>query len=49
MICQHCERELGSRFDVRAFHDRVLENGSVPLPFLRESIERWIAAEKARG
>lgn len=42
------ERELGSRFDIRAFHDRVLENGSVPLPFLRENIERWIAAEKAR-
>ncbi|WP_420128397.1 DUF885 domain-containing protein [Longimicrobium sp.] len=43
------ERELGSRFDIRAFHDRVLENGSVPLPFLRENIERWIAAEKARS
>jgi uncharacterized protein (DUF885 family) len=43
------ERELGPRFDIRAFHDKVLENGSVPLPFLRENIERWIAAEKARG
>lgn len=43
------ERELGSRFDIRTFHDKVLENGSVPLPFLRENIERWIAAEKARG
>jgi uncharacterized protein (DUF885 family) len=43
------ERELGSRFDIRAFHDRILENGSVPLPFLRENVERWIAAEKARA
>jgi uncharacterized protein (DUF885 family) len=42
------ERELGPRFDIRAFHDRILENGSVPLPFLRENVERWIAAEKAR-
>lgn len=42
------QRELGARFDIRAFHDRVLENGSVPLPFLRENVERWIAAEKAR-
>ena len=41
------QRELGDRFDIRAFHDRVLENGSVPLPFLREVVERWIAAEKA--
>jgi uncharacterized protein (DUF885 family) len=43
------ERELGPRFDIRAFHDRILENGSVPLPFLRENVERWIAAEKARS
>jgi uncharacterized protein (DUF885 family) len=42
------QRELGTRFDIRTFHDKVLENGSVPLPFLRENIERWIAAEKAR-
>ncbi|HEY0020217.1 MAG TPA: DUF885 domain-containing protein [Longimicrobium sp.] len=41
------ERELGSRFDIRTFHDKVLEDGSVPLPFLRSKIERWIAAEKA--
>ncbi|HEX2080449.1 MAG TPA: DUF885 domain-containing protein [Longimicrobium sp.] len=40
------ERELGSRFDIRTFHDRVLEDGSVPLPFLRAKIERWIAAER---
>lgn len=33
---------LGARFDIRAFHDRVLENGSVPLTFLRARIERWI-------
>jgi uncharacterized protein (DUF885 family) len=40
------ERELGSRFDIRTFHDKVLEDGSVPLPFLRAKIERWIAAER---
>jgi uncharacterized protein (DUF885 family) len=37
------ERRLGSRFDIRAFHDAVLGNGSVPLPFLRVAIEEWIA------
>jgi uncharacterized protein (DUF885 family) len=42
------ERELGPRFDIRAFHDRVLEDGTVPLPLLREKIERWIAEEKAK-
>ncbi len=40
-------RKLGSRFDLRRFHDRVLENGSIPLPVLRRKIEAWIASEGA--
>lgn len=40
------EKELGSKFDLRAFHDRVLENGSIPLPLLRQNVERWIAKER---
>jgi len=39
-------RQLGARFDVRAFHDHVLENGAVPLPMLRAMIERWIDASR---
>jgi uncharacterized protein (DUF885 family) len=38
------EESLGEQFDLRAFHDRVLENGSVTLPMLEESIEAWIVA-----
>lgn len=41
------EREMGDRFDIRVFHDKVLEDGTVTLPMLRAKIERWIAAEKA--
>ncbi|CAN5834246.1 hypothetical protein BH24GEM1_BH24GEM1_27230 [soil metagenome] len=37
------ERRLGPAFDIRAFHDRVLGQGRVPLPFLREEIEAWTA------
>jgi uncharacterized protein (DUF885 family) len=37
------ERQLGSRFDVRAFHDRVLEDGTITLPMLRDKIARWLA------
>jgi uncharacterized protein (DUF885 family) len=37
------EKELGGRFNVRAFHDAVLELGSVPLPVLQEHIGRFIA------
>jgi uncharacterized protein (DUF885 family) len=40
-------RELGPKFDIKAFHDRVLENGTITLPMLRVVIERWIAATKA--
>jgi uncharacterized protein (DUF885 family) len=41
------ERELGARFDVRAFHDAVLEDGAVPLPALREKLTRWVAGRAA--
>jgi uncharacterized protein (DUF885 family) len=41
------ERELGPRFDLRAFHDAVLETGSVPLPVLSDHVRGWIAARKA--
>lgn len=37
---------LGERFDIRAFHDRVLENGTVPLGLLRARIERWIEQQE---
>jgi uncharacterized protein (DUF885 family) len=38
------EQALGERFDLRAFHDLVLEDGAMPLWALREKVERWIAA-----
>jgi uncharacterized protein (DUF885 family) len=41
------ERRLGPRFDVRAFHDAVLEDGAVPLPLLRERLTRWMAERGA--
>lgn len=41
---ERAQRELGSSFDVRAFHDRVLEAGGLPLEVLEERIEAWIAA-----
>ena len=37
---------LGARFDVRAFHDLVLEDGAMPLWALREKVERWAAGQK---
>jgi uncharacterized protein (DUF885 family) len=36
------EEQLGDKFDIREFHDRVLENGSVTLPMLEEAVVTWI-------
>ena len=36
------EAALGDKFDIKVFHDRVLEDGSVPLSMLTAKIERWL-------
>ena len=41
------QQALGARFDLRAFHDRILEDGAMPLPALRAKIEAWIRATAA--
>ena len=41
-VREKAERELGPKFNVRAFHDTVLELGSVPLPVLRARIDQLI-------
>jgi uncharacterized protein (DUF885 family) len=38
------EKALGPRFNLRAFHDTVLQLGSVPLPVLAAAIARFIAS-----
>lgn len=42
----HAQRTLGSRFDIRDFHDAVLRNGALPLDFLEAQINKWIADNK---
>jgi len=41
---KEAETRLGNKFDLRQFHDHVLESGNVPLPFLRAHIETWLAS-----
>ncbi|UWZ84093.1 DUF885 domain-containing protein [Occallatibacter riparius] len=38
--------ELGSKFDIRAFHDQVVDSGAMPMDMLVTKIEAWIATQK---
>jgi uncharacterized protein (DUF885 family) len=38
--------QLGPKFDIKAFHDEMLNGGSMPLDLLQERVERWIKAQK---
>ncbi|HMD18301.1 MAG TPA: DUF885 domain-containing protein [Terriglobales bacterium] len=40
------QQELGAKFDIRAFHDAVLDQGPLPLDLLEAKITAWIAAQK---
>jgi uncharacterized protein (DUF885 family) len=40
---EEAETRLGEAFRIAEFHDRVLENGALSLPALREAIETWLS------
>jgi uncharacterized protein (DUF885 family) len=42
------EKELGAKFDLKAFHDAVLAEGSVPLPVLEQRIDAFITQQKSK-
>ncbi len=41
------EAELGPKFDIRAFHDAILEQGAIPMDLLEARMNAWITAHKA--
>jgi uncharacterized protein (DUF885 family) len=45
---ERASRALGAKFDLRRFHDAVLENGAVPLSILEAKIDAFIAREESR-
>ena len=40
------EKELGSKFNIAAFHDEVLKNGSMPLALLEQKMDAWAEKQK---
>nr|WP_255516402.1 DUF885 family protein [Luteimonas suaedae] len=44
---EEAERELGPKFDIKAFHDAVLAQGAVPIPLLESQIRAFVAESKA--
>ena len=40
------QKALGAKFDIRAFHDQVLDAGALPLDVLEKRVDAWIAKSK---
>jgi uncharacterized protein (DUF885 family) len=40
---EKARRELGDRFDIRAFHDLVLGNGALPMTVVEQAVDAWVA------
>ena len=41
------QQQLGGQFDIREFHDQVVDSGALPLDVLEQQINAWIAQKKA--
>src|SRR5690348_17479426 len=44
---ERAKKELGDKFDIRAFHDEILDGGALPLDVLDARVSAWIASVKA--
>jgi uncharacterized protein (DUF885 family) len=45
---ERAQKALGAKFDLRAFHDQVVDSGALPLDVLSDRIDAWIATQTAR-
>jgi len=45
---EEAQQKLGSKFDIRTFHDEVLGNGALPLNVLDEQVEAWMSTQSSK-
>ncbi|HEX7893537.1 MAG TPA: DUF885 domain-containing protein [Terriglobales bacterium] len=45
---EDARQKLGDKFDLRAFHDEVLDSGALPLDLLDSEVENWISQQAKR-
>jgi uncharacterized protein (DUF885 family) len=46
---ERAQKELGPKFDIRSFHDEILNGGTLPLDLLEARTAKWIAEQKEAG
>lgn len=47
VLRERAKQQLGTKFDLRDFHDTVLKNGAMPLEVLEQVVGEYVAAKKA--
>jgi uncharacterized protein (DUF885 family) len=45
---ERAQKELGPKFDIRAFHDEILNGGTLPLDLLEARTDKWIAQQRSK-
>ncbi len=45
---ERAKKELGAKFDIRKFHDEMLDGGTLPLDLLEARTDKWIAEQKSK-
>jgi uncharacterized protein (DUF885 family) len=45
---ERARKELGAKFDIRSFHDEMLDGGTLPLDLLEARTDKWIAQQRSK-
>src|SRR5207249_3745185 len=45
----YAQKELGNKFDIRAFHDELLGNGALPIDILESRMKAWVTEKRRTG